>query len=106
MQIDSQPGECITTTTADFRFVEVCEPGTLVVDSITCEKPIAIGARIDRNGVIRIEMDRHLAESVRISIRVTGIRRGFLGKRFSSRTREQFLANERFINSAYPGDKS
>jgi len=37
-------------------------------------------------------------------LRLTGIRRGFAGKRFPRRTREQFLANEAFINSAYPSD--
>jgi hypothetical protein len=35
-------------------------------------------------------------------LQLVGIRRGFLGQRFPLRTREQFEANEAFINSAYP----
>ena len=36
-------------------------------------------------------------------IRFSGIRKGFNEQRFPCRTEEQFLANEAFICSAYPG---
>jgi hypothetical protein len=38
-----------------------------------------------------------------VQVRLSGVRKGFAGKRFPTRTREQFVANEAFINSAYPG---
>jgi len=42
---------------------------------------------------------------VNVCIRLTGIRKGFAGLRFPDRTREQFLANEKHIRSAYPGNR-
>ena len=38
-----------------------------------------------------------------VQVRLSGIRKGFAGKRFPMRTHAQFVANEAFINSAYPG---
>jgi hypothetical protein len=39
-----------------------------------------------------------------VIVTLTGIRKGFLGRRFPNRTHEQFVANEQFINSAYPAN--
>ena len=57
------------------------------------------------NDIIKIKLSRKRKSPVRLVIRLTGIRKGFAGKRFPDRTREQFLANEKFIRSAYPGNK-
>ncbi len=37
-----------------------------------------------------------------VQVRLSGIRKGFASKRFPTRTHAQFVANEAFINSAYP----
>ena len=88
----------------DPRFVEVCERGTIEVCGISCDKPIAVGARAVTDHIRLRFAAQDPKHAVRLVIRLTGIRRGFAGKRFPRRTREQFLANEAFINSAYPSD--
>ena len=88
----------------DSRFVEACEPGSLEVCGIAPDKPISVGASVHGDRIWIRCAPPEPGESVRLVLRVTGIRRGFAGKRFPLRTREQFEANERFINSAYPAD--
>ena len=88
----------------DPHFVEVCERGSIEVCGIVPDKPILVGARA-HGDKIRLQFAQEDSKhAVRLVIRLTGIRRGFAGKRFPRRTREQFLANEAFINSAYPSD--
>jgi len=87
----------------DFRFVEVCEKGSLEVCGFASDKPVALKAKVVGDKV-QLEFEQEKEEKIRIVLRLTGIRRGFAGKRFPRRTREQFLANEAFINSAYPSD--
>lgn len=88
----------------DPHFVEVCEKGTIEVCGIAADKPISVGARAVGDKIRLRFAEQDAAHAVRLVIRLTGIRRGFAGKRFPRRTHEQFLANEAFINSAYPSD--
>lgn len=101
-QVQSQPGTT-TRVAVDPRFVEVCERGTLAVDSVVTNRPAAVGASVDTDGIVCIQTDREFEPPAKFTVRVTGIRRGFAGKRFPNRSREQFNANERFLRSAYPG---
>jgi hypothetical protein len=88
----------------DPRFLEVCDAGTVEVCGVSCDYPVAIGAKV-MGSVVSLWLSKHNPDAiVRIVIRLTGVRRGFSGVRFPARTHEQFLANERFINSAYPSD--
>jgi hypothetical protein len=88
----------------DPRFLEVCDAGTIEVCGVSCDYPVAIGAKV-MGSVVSLWLSKHNPDAiVRIVIRLTGVRRGFSGVRFPARTHEQFLANERFINSAYPSD--
>jgi len=86
----------------DPRFVEVCHKGTIEVCGIVPEKPILVGARALGDKIRLSFAEQDPKHAVRLVLRLTGIRRGFAGKRFPARTKEQFEANERFINSAYP----
>lgn len=88
----------------DPHFVEVCAPGTIEVCGVASDKPVLIGVRAVANK-IRLEFgEQNSRKRLRLVLRLTGIRRGFVGKRFPKRTRKQFEANEAFINSAYPAD--
>jgi hypothetical protein len=93
----------ITQFAIDPRFVEVCQRGTLAVLSVQPDRPALCGATIDADGIVRIELDRDFATPVNLVVHLTGVRRGFLGKRFPDRTRQQFIANEQFLQKAYPG---
>lgn len=85
----------------DKRFVEVCEKGTISVVSICPSSPALVGASVE-GGAVNIEIVTRKKLPVTLTMKVSGIRRGFKTMRFPSRTETQFLANERFLNSAYP----
>jgi len=91
------------TVPIDSRFIEVCEKDSVEVCGFAVSKPVAVKAKVVGD-VVHLEFGEQSEETIRIVLRLTGIRRGFAGKRFPRRTREQFLANEAFINSAYPSD--
>ena len=87
----------------DPRFMEVCEPGSVQVCGCAPDLPVAVGAVVEDDAV-RVRLGaRGEDQRVNLAIRLTGIRKGFNSHRFPDRTEEQFLANEEFIRSAYPG---
>lgn len=92
-----------TTVPIDPCFLEVCEAATIEVCGVSVDAPVAVGAVVHDDKIrVRFAQQRQ-RRTVRLVIRLTGIRRGFRDHRFPSRTRQQFEANERFIRSAYPG---
>jgi hypothetical protein len=92
-----------TLIAIDPRFLEVCEPGTVQVCGCVPDLPVPVGAAVE-NDAVRVRLGaRGSDQSVNLVIRLTGIRKGFSSQRFPNRTEEQFLANEAFIRSAYPG---
>ena len=92
-----------TLLAIDLKFMEVCEPGSVQVCGCVPDLPVPIGAMVE-NDSVRVRLGaRGEDQLVNLVIRLTGIRKGFNGQRFQDRTEEQFLANETFIRSAYPG---
>lgn len=91
-----------TSLQIDPRFVEVCEPRSIVVSGCVPDVPIVVGASVEENLVhLRFAVENE-TQTVQLVLRLTGVRRGFAGLRFPNRSRRQFEANEAFINSAYP----
>lgn len=93
-----------TLVRIDPRFVAVCAEGTMSVCGISADVRGSFAAVV-RGG--HVEVTAGFLNSFRhptVTIRLTAIRKGlkFQGLRFPSRTRAQFVANEAFINSAYP----
>lgn len=82
-------------------YLIVCEPGSVRVCGVSCDYPVSVGASI-RGGDVLVKFSRPAKRKISLVIRLTGIRKGFDGMRFPQRRREQFIANEKFINSAYP----
>ena len=88
----------------DPKFLEVCEPHSIEVCGTSVDLPIAVGAVVSEENV-RVRLSGIQWEGpTRVVIRLTGIRRGFRNLRMPDRSREEFVANERFIQSAYPGE--
>ena len=86
----------------DPKYVEVCEPGSIEVCGWSVNQPVLLGAVVD-NGLIDVRFsERHPDRTLRVVLRVTGIRKGFAGMRFPERSKAQFVANEAHIKSAYP----
>jgi hypothetical protein len=91
----------------DFKFIDVCERDSIVVCGCQSNLPVLVGATMEHDRVrVRLGESSELSSEpliLQLVICLTGIRKGFAGVRFPERTREQFLANERFLRSAYPG---
>ncbi len=88
----------------DPRFMEVCEPGTIRVCGTACDWPVAVGARIEGESVALRFGARKLGRTVRVVLRLSGVRKGFGDTerfRFPNRTKAQFEANERFLKRMY-----
>jgi hypothetical protein len=89
--------------TIDPRFIDVCEPASIAVCGCVPDLPVLVGAVV-QDDRIRVRLgQRQTDEPVRLVIRLTGTRKGFRGHRFPERTREQFVANEAYLRSHYPG---
>lgn len=91
----------VTSVEIDSRFVAVCERGSLAVCGAVGDTGPVRCARIAK-GKLTVETNWLGRRPSVVSVRITGVRRGFAGLRFPSRTLRQFTANEEFINSAYP----
>lgn len=89
-----------TVADIDFRYLEVCEPGHIWVSGICGDTACSVGAEVVGNKVIVKTGVFNKPKFVNVTF--TGVRKGFLGQRFPARTKEQYLSNENFINSAYP----
>ena len=90
-----------TCLSVDSKYLAVCAAGTVQVCGCVPDAPVLVGAVVDGDK-IRVQFADQRAESqVKLVLRLTGIRKGFVGHRLPDRTREQFEANERFIRSAY-----
>ena len=87
----------------DPKFIDVCEYNSIEICGCIPSDPINVGASIE-NDVVKIKISRKRKKSVKITLRLTGIRKGFANNRFAERTKEQFIANEKFLRQAYPGN--
>lgn len=87
----------------DPKFIEVCHRDTIEVISCLPSRPVLLGANVTEEGKIFVQFAEQRGEEIKLAIRVSGTRKGFRGKRFPDRTRQQFVDNENFLNSAYKG---
>ena len=92
----------------DPKYVEVCERDTIRACGYTANIAAAIGFEV-RCGRLRILFPWYrrlvwflLKRDVEVTVRLSGIRRGFRGLRFPDATRAEFLANERFLRMSQP----
>lgn len=92
-----------TEVVLDPRFVFVCERRSICVAGAPCgDLPFPVGVQVSgAKLVLRASEDPKCRPNV-VTLKLTGVRRGFRDYDMPSRTREQFLANEEFLNSAYP----
>lgn len=88
--------------TIDPRFIEVCAPGSIRVVGVSSDKPYAVGAYVEGNKLVIAALKDKRRRPHLVQVKLSAIRKGHEGKRFPSRTRIQFVANEKTLNAAYP----
>ena len=93
-----------TVARIDDRFLAVCERDSMVITGISGDKLGPVGAVIKDNEVILDALPVSFLRPNKVTLKLTGTRKGFKGFDMPERSKEQFIANERFINSAYPRD--
>ena len=92
-----------TTIPIDFKFIDVCEAGSLEVCGYAANEPINIGVQVV-DDMLKIKLNKKRNKAVRVVVKLSGVRKGFSGIRFSDRTRRDFIANERFLKMARAKD--
>jgi len=93
-----------TVARIDDRFLAVCEPDSMAVTGISGDRAGSVGAVIEKNNVILSAWPLSFLRPTKVTLKLTGVRKGFKHLDMPERSKEQFIANERFINSAYPRD--
>jgi hypothetical protein len=78
-------------------FVEVCEFGSLKIISVQSEDPIAIGAGMYTTDKFYIKTKDSV--STTLNVVISGVRKGYGGRRFEKRTKEDYESNMRFWES-------
>lgn len=91
-----------TVVAIDDRFLKVCEPDSMVITGITGDRAGSVGAVVEKNNIILSAWPLSFLRPKRVTLKLTGVRKGFKRYDMPERSREQFIANEEFINSAYP----
>ena len=86
----------------DRKYLEVCEPGSVEISSVTTDCPRTVGVRMIRDKLIIDTGIWPWGRPKRAVISYTGIRKGFAGVRFIERGQQEFDANERFLNLNKP----
>jgi hypothetical protein len=81
----------------DPEFVFVCEPDSIKAISYTTTEPALCGVKVKENKLI-ITFSGSIPEEV--TIRLSGIRKGLKGVRFTPKTKEQADHNNNFWNQA------
>ena len=81
----------------DPRFIEVCEPGSIDVISVTSPLPALVGAAIEGSDIV-VRVPGDLPPYVVVTL--SGIRSGSRNIRFPLKTRDQMQRNNAFWSSA------
>lgn len=86
----------------DDRYRAVCESGTMDICGWASDKPCLVGLTVDDRYVNAHVEDPLGMDPEHLVVRVTAIRRGFLGVRFPEKNAKDFQANEAFLSMAMP----
>lgn len=91
-----------TIARIDDRFLAVCEPDSMTVTGVSGDRAGSVGAVVEENNVILSAWPISFLRPTKVTLKLTGVRKGFKHLDMPERSKEQFIANEKFINSAYP----
>ena len=91
-----------TVARIDDRFLAVCEPDSMVITGVSGDRAGSVGAVVEKNNVVLSAWPLPFLRPTKVTLKLTGVRKGFRHLDMPERSREQFVANEKFINSAYP----
>lgn len=83
----------------DSTFMETCNAESLLVTSVSSTVPCVLGAEI-LDGVVIVSADRELSTPIKVTIRVSGVRKGDNYERFPIFTKEEMEANNAFWASS------
>ena len=87
----------VTRTAIDPRFIEVCEPGSIDVISVTSPLPALVGAAVEGPEIV-VRVAGDLPPYVVVTL--SGIRSGSRNIRFPRKTRDQMQRNNAFWSSS------
>ena len=81
----------------DEKFLQVCEIQTIKAVGVVSSVPALVGAYVTNNTlIVEVESDRIIDKKTEVVVRLSGVRKGRLGKRFATHTYEEMELNNRF----------
>lgn len=88
----------------DDTFLGVCEPGSVKAVSAVASEPAMLGVKTE-DGVVLVKYQHFQLGQIdfTVTVKVSGIRLGRAGKRFTRATAEQFRNNNTFYSMAHDG---
>ena len=81
----------------DERFLEVCEPQSIIASSYVADLPVSCGVRVEDGHVLVRVAESEFGFPEEVVVTVRGIRKDFAGVRFPPKTRSDFDRNEAFL---------
>ena len=85
--------------TIDPIFIQTCEVDSVVVSSVVPSKPCLLGAIVEGDKII-LTANAEITDDIKVTIRVSGVRKGRKDTRFPVFTKEQMKANNAFWSSS------
>jgi hypothetical protein len=92
-QLENKSGKA----TIDPLFVDACEPLSIHIVSLAASEPIAVGGKIIDNCVV---VESGKKSTATVTVMLAGIRKGFSGRRFATRTIDEMHKNNEFWQRA------
>ena len=97
-------GDLAATASLDRDYLATCEPGSVKIVSVVTNYPALVGAEVlckDQDVCdIMVTLDTFCSNSVRVTMKVSGIRKGFRNTRFPTFSQEEMRSNNAFWSSS------
>ena len=85
----------------DPSYLATCEEESVKIVSVVTSRPVLVGAEINWSDcAIMVTLGTSLAEELRVTMKVSGIRKGFRDNRFPRFSQEEMKANNAFWSSS------
>jgi hypothetical protein len=91
-------GQELLSVNLDAQFVAACEPGSIKATGHSCTRPIPVGIMVDESGKT-LEIEIASPAEMEVTIKLSGIRKGFKSQRMEPRTEAEASANSSFWKS-------
>ncbi len=101
VEVTLPPGHVKANVPIDEKFLQVCEPDSVICTAYTTDLPIPVGTTV-KSGYLRVRRRvEDCSDAVTVVVTLSGVRHGQQGLRFPKFSTEQMERNNAFWSNAY-----